>query len=172
MPGLFFSQPPNDVIAPPLRHFRARIKVNSMSSLYESDFHRWATEQAAALKCQRYEMLDWENLGEEIAGLARSERRELRNRLRVLLLHLLKWRPQPIRRGPGWKFTIDEQRERIAELLAESASLSGSLDEALKQAWHGARRDAMRATGLAENALAQDCPWPVSEALDQQFLPE
>ncbi len=35
--------------------------------------------------------LDSKNLAEEIEGSARSDRRELANRSRVLLTHLLKW---------------------------------------------------------------------------------
>lgn len=52
-------------------------------SLYERDYYTWALRQANALKKHRVELLDWENLAEEVGDLARSERRELRNRLKV-----------------------------------------------------------------------------------------
>lgn len=42
--------------------------------------------------------------------MGRSEKRELESRLTVLLVHLLKWRHQPIRGGGSWQLTIDEQR--------------------------------------------------------------
>jgi hypothetical protein len=35
--------------------------------------------------------IDWDNIAEEIESLGRSDKRSLRNRLRVLILHLLKW---------------------------------------------------------------------------------
>jgi hypothetical protein len=143
-----------------------------MNSLYERDFHQWATEQAAALKDHRVEALDWENLGEEIEGLARSDRQELRSRLEVLLLHLIKWACQPNWRGPSWRLTVEEQLDRIAELLQESPSLNNAVDESFKRAWRDARRAAMLETGLPDKTFPQECPWPASQALDPQFWPE
>jgi hypothetical protein len=143
-----------------------------MDSLYERDFHRWAMEQAAALKDHRPKELDWENLGEEIAALARSERRELRKRLGVLLLHLLKWLHQPNRLGMSWRFVIDEQRERVAELLQDSPSLNSVLDEMFKRAWRDARHGAMCKTGLPGKMFSQNCPWSVAQALDPKFFPQ
>ena len=37
--------------------------------------------------------------------MGRSEKRELVNRLAVLLMHLLKWRYQPNLRGKSWRLT-------------------------------------------------------------------
>jgi hypothetical protein len=34
--------------------------------------------------------IDWDNVAEEIESLGRSQRREIRSRLEVILLHLLK----------------------------------------------------------------------------------
>ena len=39
--------------------------------------------------------LDLENIAEELEGIARSDRREIRYRLIVLLVHLLKYSAQP-----------------------------------------------------------------------------
>ena len=55
--------------------------VDDRHGLYERDYYRWAVEQARALKEHRTEALDWKNLAEEVKGLGRSERRELRSRL-------------------------------------------------------------------------------------------
>ena len=63
--------------------------VDDRHGLYERDYYTWAVEQAHALKEHRTEALDWKNLAEEVEGLGRSERRELRSRLKVLLAHLL-----------------------------------------------------------------------------------
>jgi hypothetical protein len=59
--------------------------------LYERDYYTWALEQGQALRAYSTEALDWENLAEELEGLARTEARELRCRLEVLLRHLLRW---------------------------------------------------------------------------------
>src|ERR1700752_3515869 len=47
--------------------------------LYERDFYTWGLQQA--LTEHRFEELDWENLADEVEGLAKTERRELRSRL-------------------------------------------------------------------------------------------
>ena len=54
-------------------------------------------------------------LEELIDALARSEDRELRHRMEILMAHIIKWKTQP----PGtksWRLTINEQRRQIAEL--------------------------------------------------------
>ena len=73
---------------------------------HESDTYTWAKEQAALLRAGRLEALDVANLIEELDAMGARERRELVNRLVVLLVHLLKWQHQPDRRGrfacSGW----------------------------------------------------------------------
>ena len=62
---------------------------------------------------------DYTNLAEEIESVGRSEKRELGNRLEVLLTHLLKWQYQPEgrREGHSWADTIWEQRRQLIALL-------------------------------------------------------
>ena len=58
-------------------------------------------------------------LEELIDALARSEDRELRHRMEVLMMHILQWKTQP----PGtksWRLTINEQRRQIAELQQDN----------------------------------------------------
>jgi hypothetical protein len=62
-----------------------------MTDGYETDFHRWAETQAGLLRTRSANVLDWDNPAEEIESLARSDRREIRNRLVVLCAHMLKW---------------------------------------------------------------------------------
>ena len=76
---------------------------------YEDDFVAWLEDQAQHARRQEIESLDLENIAEELEGMARSDRREIRNRLIVLLVHLLKHKFQPRRRSRGWRATIAEQ---------------------------------------------------------------
>ncbi len=66
-----------------------------VSSLYDKDFYAWTQEQASLLQSRQWSQLDLPNLIEEIESLGRQERRELINRLSVLMAHLLKWQYQP-----------------------------------------------------------------------------
>lgn len=103
-----------------------------MSTLYDQDFYAWTQEQAILLQKHNWEQIDLANLIEEIQTLGRQERKELRNRLGLLLGHLLKWQFQPQRRSNSWVATIREQRRRIIDLLEESPSLQSYLEEALQ----------------------------------------
>src|SRR3954447_20535205 len=72
------------------------MRENERMTKYETDFHQWAFEQAQRLRSG--EPVDVENVAEELETLARSEERELTNRLAVLLQHMLKCEHQPERR--------------------------------------------------------------------------
>jgi hypothetical protein len=64
-------------------------------------------------------------LEELIDALSRSEDRELRHRMEILMAHILKWKTQP----PGtksWRLTINEQRRQIAELRQDSPRFTES----------------------------------------------
>jgi hypothetical protein len=58
---------------------------------YEEDFVAWLEDQAQHARRGEIDALDLENIAEELEGMARSDRREIRNRLTVLLTHLLKY---------------------------------------------------------------------------------
>ncbi|MEY3400984.1 MAG: hypothetical protein RLZZ86_599, partial [Cyanobacteriota bacterium] len=91
-------------------------KMNTFS-LYTNDFHAWTQEQVNVLKNQQWDRLDTVNLIEELETLGRKERPELRNRLALLLGHLLKWQFQTENRSSSWLSTIREQRIQIKLLL-------------------------------------------------------
>ncbi|MEE8305203.1 MAG: DUF29 family protein [Candidatus Tectomicrobia bacterium] len=57
---------------------------------YDKDFYAWTQHQAALLRTVTCAELDMLNLAEEIESLGKSQRRESRSRLRVLVMLLLK----------------------------------------------------------------------------------
>jgi Domain of unknown function DUF29 len=118
------------------------------NSLYEQDFTLWLETTADSLRKKDFASLDLENLIEEIEAMGRSEKRELYNRLIVLLMHLLKWEYQPSHRSNSWLSTINEQRRQIIKLLADSPSLKNYLQENFPECYQLARKDASLETGL------------------------
>jgi hypothetical protein len=104
--------------------------------------------------------------------LGRSDRRELQNRLAVLLAHLLKWEWQPEARSKSWRATIREQRRRIAQLLEESPSLHAALPTILPKAYAEAREVAADETELPIETFPAICPYTADELLDPGFWPE
>ena len=116
---------------------------------YDEDFFAWAEEQARLLRAGEFSKLDVTNIAEEMEDMGRSIRRELRNRLSVLTMHLLKWRYQPGYRSPSWSGTISEQREQISDLLEESPSLKSVPAQDLTKIYRLAVSKAMRRRSVA-----------------------
>ncbi len=139
---------------------------------YDEDFALWSAEQAALLREGRLDALDRENLAEEIESLGRSERKEIRKRLRVLLAHLLKWQHQPGKRKGGWSATLLVQRRELLHTLAENPSLRSHPTQALAECYEIARLKAAGETGLPEDAFPAACPFTIEQILDPDFLPE
>lgn len=140
------------------------------SHLYETDFYGWTQEQVSLLKTQQWNQLDTVNLIEEIETLGRRERQELRNRLGVLLGHLLKWQFQPEKRSNSWLGTIREQRVQIKLLLQDSSSLKPYLDEVFLTVYELGLALAIRETELGEQVFPEICPYTLGETLNPEFL--
>ncbi|MEI7610955.1 MAG: DUF29 domain-containing protein [Rhodospirillaceae bacterium] len=140
-------------------------------TLYKQDFHAWANEQAALLRAGKLAAADIDLIAEEIESMGKTEKRELVNRLTVLLLHLLKWRFQPERRGASWEATITVQRDDVADHLSDNPSLTPTLPDAISSAYRKAAILAAGETGLAKSTFPAVCPWPTKQILDEGFWP-
>lgn len=148
------------------------LKTQQSHSLYEQDFHQWTQQMASILRNSRFDQLDIENIAEEIESLGRSDRRELKSRLTVLFMHLLKWHYQPEQRSNSWRATILEQRIRILDLLSESPSLVSYLNGEVDRCYGNAKALATAETGLSSTAFPQDCPYVLPEVLEHTPLAE
>jgi hypothetical protein len=142
-----------------------------MSNLYEADFHAWTQQQASLLREQHWSKIDLPNLIEEIESLGRQQRQELRNRLSVLIGHLLKWEYQSGARSRSWLATIRVQRRDLDRLLKENPSLQPYLETAVQEAFENARDLAMGETNLPEETFPIDCRYSSIEILDDRFFP-
>jgi Domain of unknown function DUF29 len=142
-----------------------------ISDKYETDFYAWTKEQVTLLREQKWEQIDRENLIEEIAALGKQQRQELRNRLSILVAHLLKWFYQPQRRSRSWLATIRVQRRDLWRLLKDNLSLQSYLEEALLEAYANARDLAMAETDLPSATFPLNCPYQLTEILSESFYP-
>jgi Domain of unknown function DUF29 len=138
--------------------------------LYEDDIALWAERQADVLRRRASNEIDWENVAEEIEDVARRERNQIRRRLVVLCVHLLKWQFQPKRRTRSWRGFIVEARARIAGLVEDGPSLRPYPAKALGRAYSDGRPEAEAETGLTK--LPAECPWTIDQVLDADFWPE
>ncbi|MEH2446975.1 MAG: DUF29 domain-containing protein [Nostoc sp.] len=144
----------------------------SAAQLYEIDFVAWTEETVQLIRAGQFEQVDWDAVIEEIENLGRSDRRELKSRLEVLLQHLLKWQYQSSLRSGSWQNTINEQRNRIIDLLQESPSLKSYPEEVLAQCYHRGLKAASNETELPIDTFPMECPYPIAQVLDAEFLPD
>jgi hypothetical protein len=142
------------------------------SSLHELDFYAWTQQQVDLIKSGNLVDVDFEHLLEEIEGMGASERRELINRLAILLAHLLKWHHQPSFRGRSWQLTIKEQRRQLQRHLQDNPSLHARLDEFIADSYIDSVLLAAKETGLDESAFPVQCPYAQNDLLNLEFYLE
>ncbi len=145
--------------------------MKNRTQLYEQDFYAWTEEQVKLLKNQQWELLDTDNLIEELESLGKQQRQELRNRLRILIAHLLKWQYQPELRCNSWRSTIREQRRRIIQHLEENPSLKPCLKQVFPLAYEDGRDLAIQETNLPDRTFPDTNPYPIDDVLCFEFLP-
>ncbi len=97
--------------------------------------------------------------------------RELRNRVAVLLAHLLKWQYQTGYQGNSWRRTIKEQRRGVLACLQETPSLKPDLGkpDGWEWVWSDAVGLAVKETGL--DGFPESCPWTLEQIMDAEFWP-
>lgn len=138
---------------------------------YGKDFYAWALYNAELIRTGKFSEVDRKNVAEELESMGKSEKRELINRFAILLAHLLKWQFQSARRGNSWKYTIEEQRDEVLDLLEDSPSLKHELSQKLDRAYRSAVLLAATETGLSKEAFPAECPFSIAETLRPDFLP-
>lgn len=138
-----------------------------MTKLYDRDFFAWTQDQADALRRRSVNEIDWENLLEEVEGMGKQARSELRSHLIVLLAHLLKWRFQPDRRSRSWMLTILEQRVQARQVVDGSPSLKPLIEEVLAEAYQSARLRAARETRRLPRRFPEQSPFSWDEAMTE-----
>ncbi|QSV63923.1 MAG: DUF29 domain-containing protein [Dolichospermum sp. DL01] len=140
-------------------------------NLYETDFYAWTQQQANLLRYQLWNQVDLVNLIEEVESLGRRERQELRNRLIILIRHLLKWEYQSSKRSRSWLATIRIQRRDIIKLLNENPSLQSSLEVEFQEAYENARDLASGETNLPLSTFPPQCLYLWEDLINLNFYP-
>ncbi len=145
-------------------------------SLYETDFVKWAEEQATLLTERRFDLLDLDNLIEEVDDLAGRHRDALQSYLRVIMIHMLKLVYATGSRDPErtWRRSIRNARKAIRRLIDNHPSLSTHLEPMSHRAYQYATEDAhdeLNDYGDDHEAFPAACPWTLDELIDHEFWP-
>ncbi len=140
-------------------------------TLYETDFNQWIEETAKTLKEGNFQDLDLENLIEEIQSMGSNDRREIKSRLIVLIMHLLKCQYQPKKQTRSWIATINTQRNEIELVLEDSPSLRPYLTANIANCYQKARLDAATETKLPLKTFPLECPFTQEQILRAGWFP-
>ena len=140
-------------------------------TLYDTDFNLWIAATAKQLKDRDFQAVDLENLIEEIEAMGRSQKRELKSRSVILIMHLLKWKYQPQKRTNSWLSTIAEQRRELMFLLEDSPSLKSLLEQGIEGYYRYAQKEATQETNLPLCTFPSECPFSTEEILDPEYFP-
>ena len=138
-------------------------------NLYDTDFYAWTLEQSRLLQQGKWHALDIENLVEEIESLGKQEKRELENRLGVLIGHLLKWIYQSNLRSKSWQMTIRVQRRQVQRHIEQNPSLKSYLSEAIAVGYDLGLELFFKETQILDLDLPEVCPFTLEQIFDTSF---
>jgi Domain of unknown function DUF29 len=138
-------------------------------NLYDTDFYAWTLEQSQLLQQGKWHALDIENLVEEIESLGKQEKRELENRLGVLIGHLLKWIYQPKRQSKSWQVAIRVQRRQVQRHINQNPSLKSYLIEAIAVGYDLGLELFVKETQILDLDLPEECPFTLEQIFDTSF---
>lgn len=139
--------------------------------LYEQDETAWLEANSELIRLGRLDEVDFPNLAEYLADMARRDRREVESRLMVLIAHVLKWTYQPGRRSGNWRSTIIEQRQELEGELSGGV-LRNHAEAVLPVVYRKAVERAEAETGLAAATFPHPCPYTVDQLLSADLLSE
>jgi hypothetical protein len=139
--------------------------------LYECDETAWLETMAELIRLGRLDEVDYPNLAEYLADMARRDRREVESRLTVLIAHALKWVHQPDRRSGNWKGTIVAQRQELEGLVSRGV-LRNHAEAVLADVYLKAMERAAVETGLPTATSPASCPYTLNQLLSPDLLAE
>jgi hypothetical protein len=138
------------------------------SDLYDADLLAWLEQQTAYLRAGQLDRLDVAHLIEELEGMGGSQRRELKSRLEILLMHMLKRDAQPRRRSRSWQSSIVEQRARIEGPARAKPELGKWMEQVAQRAFVIAARRAAIETGSKRSGFPAALPSWLAAILEDE----
>lgn len=156
--------------------------MDDIRTLYDTDFYRWASEQAARLRARAAaetetglrsnEPIDWENIAEELEDLGGRHRDALVSLLAIVIEHALKLEySSDDRPRRQWTLSVRKTQQQIKKRFRRSPSLSSQRDDLVAEAYEGARLSASFGMDIPEDELPPDCPYETADLLDETWQP-
>jgi len=79
-----------------------------------SDYYAWTLQTAERLRDGQVSEVDLNDVAQELEDMGKAQRQALGSHLKVLIVHLLRWRYQPSFCGVSWRLSITNARDEIA----------------------------------------------------------
>lgn len=146
--------------------------VADLKNLYDQDEQLWLLENAKLLREGRIELADTEHIADTLEDMGKREYREITSRLKVLIVHLMKWIYQPEARSGSWRGTIRHQRDELSAGFDDSKNLRNHAEENFLQSYEKARKIASDETGLPLDHFPEDPHFSFEQTIDENYLPE
>jgi hypothetical protein len=150
--------------------------AQDLAGIYDEDLDQglyvWSCRNAKLLREGRYTEADVANIAEEIESLGKEQVHGLGGQLSRLLMHLLKYQHQPLRRSRSSQVSIVNSRIRISRYLRDNPSLRLRIDELMPGAYQDAVKEASVQAGLPKQDFPAECPYTFQQVMDDDFLPE
>lgn len=144
---------------------------NNNSNLYNQDYYLWLENTVKLLLNEKFSEININYLIEELEDMGRSEKRAVSSNLRILLMHLLKYKYQPKKRSNSWLFTIVEHRKRLKVLFKNSPSLKNYYYAVFSETYQDAKDLASAETSLSINNFPDSSPFTPEDVLNENYLP-
>ncbi len=142
--------------------------TDELGELYDVDETAWLETMSERIRQARFSELDYDNLAEYLSDMAISARREVENRLEVLIGHLLKWTHQPKKRTRSWRGTVIGQRHELRRLIARGV-LRNHAEAVLEEIYPDAVKRAIGESGLRAAVFPRQCPYELDQLLDDDY---
>ena len=144
-----------------------------MADLYNKDFYAWANRQADCLEKELFKELDLDNLLEEVDCMGKKHLHKFESHMALLLMHLLKWKFQPVKRqyGHSWEVSIRAHRAHAKDVIVKHPSLGSQVIKHYAKNYQEAIEMACIETGLSKNLFPAECPWTFEQIMQDCWLP-
>jgi hypothetical protein len=147
-------------------------KIN-LKELYEIDDYLWLEETVKLLKEKNFDELDLENLIEELQDLGSEKKHSVENLLKQVIIHLLLleyWTKEYKYNANHWRGEIRTFRQDLE--LKLTTNLRNYLSLNLEKTYQKALRITKDKTGLKLSLFSQQCPYTLTQLLDEDWFPE
>ncbi len=144
--------------------------LQSLSSIYQSDYQQWLEETIVMLKKQQFDCLDYEHLIEELEALENEQKRAVESLVIQVIQHLLLyqyWNRERNYNERHWRGELIAFRTQLE--LRLTTNLKNHLQNRLDYLYSKAKKMAEVKTDLQ---LPSENPYSLAEILDEDWLPQ